>query len=278
MSKENKTGRPESFSAEYFSHSVHESDVLKVMYRKYKYEGFVAYYRLKEQVTKSDFHRIELKNDTQKHIFQMNMDVRQEVIDFLIDLLLQMGEMDKEQWEINQTIYLNKFVRQFKYLWYKRYKSIPDENGNYTDRTKKKDTNRVSAVGKGNNKVKYSSNNKVKESIKNSLSFSEYKEMYPNKDVEWSLNKYIDWDKNPSDEGAKVWLNREKKHKPKEYRKSTDGRNIAYCTKCGKQEFPDEFQLKQGSSCCRIEYTNVRPSNQQSSSLSSKKNNLSNNV
>ena len=34
----------------------------------------------------------------------MNMDVRQEVIDFLIDLLLQMEEMDKEQWEINQTI------------------------------------------------------------------------------------------------------------------------------------------------------------------------------
>ena len=68
MSNDKKNGRPESFSAEYFSHSVHESDVLKVMYRKYKYEGFVAYFRLKEQATKSDFHRIELKNDTPKSI------------------------------------------------------------------------------------------------------------------------------------------------------------------------------------------------------------------
>ena len=92
--------------------------LLKVMCRKYKYEGFSAYYRLLEQATKSDFHRIELKNDTQKHIFQMNMDERQKVIGFLIDLLLQMEEIDKEQWEINQTIYFNKFVRQFKYLWY----------------------------------------------------------------------------------------------------------------------------------------------------------------
>ena len=118
MQKESKTGRPESYSAEYFSNSVHESDILKVMYRKYKYEGFGAYYRLLEQAIKSDFHRIELKNDTQKNIFQMNKDERQKIIDFLIDLLLQMEEIYKEQWEINQTIYFNKFVRQFKYLWY----------------------------------------------------------------------------------------------------------------------------------------------------------------
>ena len=37
------------------------------------------------------------------------MDVRQEVIDFLIDVLL-IGEIDREQWELNKTIYLNKFV------------------------------------------------------------------------------------------------------------------------------------------------------------------------
>ena len=158
MPKLNKTGRPESFSAEYFSHSVHESDVLKVMYRKYKYEGFVAYFRLKEQATKSDFHRIELKNDTQKHIFQMNMDVRQEVIDFLINLLLQMEEMDKEQWEINQTIYLTKFVRQFKKLWYDRDKSIPDAKGNFINYKIEKGNNKISRTRKGNNRIEYNNN------------------------------------------------------------------------------------------------------------------------
>ena len=56
----------------------------------------------------------------------MNMDVRQEVIDFLIDVLLQIGEIDREQWELNKTIYLNKFVLQFKKLWFDRGKSIPD--------------------------------------------------------------------------------------------------------------------------------------------------------
>jgi len=64
MSKDKKTGRPESFNAEYFSHSVHESDVLQVIYRKFKYEGYAAYFRVKEQVAKADLNRIELNNDT----------------------------------------------------------------------------------------------------------------------------------------------------------------------------------------------------------------------
>lgn len=149
MNIDKKNGRPESFNAEYFSHSVHESDVLKVMYRKFKYEGYTADFRLKEQVAKAEYHRIELKNDTQWHIFLMNMDVSREVIDFLINVLLQTGEMNSEQWEKNQTIYLDKFVKQFKKLWYGRWKSIPDADGNYIDRSQNKETNIVSSTRNG---------------------------------------------------------------------------------------------------------------------------------
>ena len=259
MQKESKTGRPESYSAEYFSNSVHESDILKVMCRKYKYERFGAYYRLLEQAIKSDFHRIELKNDTQKHIFQMNMDVRQEVIDFLIDLLLQMEEMDKQQWEINQTIYLNKFVRQFKYLWYKRYKSIPDSNGNYTDRTKKKDTNRVSDVRKGNNRIEYNSNNKVEDNDI-ALTISEYEKLYPNKNLEF-VNNYIKTNPNPKHSKAINLCEIEMKTKPLSFNKTPSGLNKAWCSKCGNKAFPDDYQIKQGSECCIVEYTNEEPTN-----------------
>ena len=70
-----KTGRPESFNAEYFSHSVHENDELKIMMMKYKSDGYMAYYRLMECISKADYHRIELKNETQKQIFLMRMGV-----------------------------------------------------------------------------------------------------------------------------------------------------------------------------------------------------------
>ena len=33
----------------------------------------------------------------------------------------------------------------------------------------------------------------------------------------------------------------------------------AYCSKCGAREFPNKFQLKEGSSCCRVEYAPERP-------------------
>jgi hypothetical protein len=34
---------------------------------------------------------------------------------------------------------------------------------------------------------------------------------------------------------------------------------IAYCSKCGKKDFPNDYQLKRGSECCRIEYVPDKP-------------------
>ena len=269
MADNKKSGRPESFNARYFSHEVHESDELKVMYRKFKYEGYTAYFRLYECVSKANLHRVELKNDTQKDIFLMNMDVGQEVIDLLLNLLLQTGKMNSEQWEKNQTIYLDEFVKQFKYLWYKRNKKVPNANGDYQVHKKKKTSNKeintVSDVGKGNNRLEYNKikYDKIKEESKDdiSLSLSEFKEKYPHlKDVSKSLNKYTSFTKKPTKEGASRWLDREKDIKQPEFKKSKNGFYIAYCSKCGNKDFPnDNFQLKNGSSCCHVEYQNKRP-------------------
>ena len=39
------------------------------------------------------------------------------------------------------------------------------------------------------------------------------------------------------------------------FRKTNTGLYKAYCSKCGKREFPNnEYQLKQGSSCCAVDY------------------------
>tara|TARA_B100001248_G_scaffold101216_1_gene75248 strand:+ start:248 stop:556 length:309 start_codon:yes stop_codon:yes gene_type:complete len=88
---------------------------------------------------------------------------------------------------------------------------------------------------------------------------NEYEELFPHKNVSKSLEKYLKYDKSPIHTKALKWLENEKELKPLEFKKSADGKNIAYFKKCGNQEFPDNFQLKQGSSCCNVEYTNVRP-------------------
>ena len=92
------------------------------------------------------------------------------------------------------------------------------------------------------------------------LSVNESEELFPHKNVSKSLEKYLEYDKSPIHTKALKWLENEKELKPLEFKKSADGKNIAYCKKCRKQEFPDDFQLKQGSSCCHADYTSVRPS------------------
>jgi len=212
-----KTGRPESFNAEYFSHSVHENDELKVMMMKYKSEGYMAYYRLMACVTKADLHRIELKNEVQKNIFIMNMGVNQEIIDFLFDLLLQTGLMNAEQWEKNQTIYLDKFVKQFKKLWYDRDKSIPDADGKYNDWNPQKDgTNKVSRTGNGYSIVEDSiiEENTGKENMEEEvgerkdsipIDLLHFRNEYPGLDVKKEFDEYITYTKQPSKDSFDLW-------------------------------------------------------------------------
>ena len=68
--------------------------------------------------------------------------------------------------------------------------------------------------------------------------------------IKWRDNN-IEWDKT----GKKSISNYESKFKPL---KSGNGYN-AFCSKCGKREMPSKWQLKDGSSCCRVEYVAEKP-------------------
>ena len=49
-----------------------------------------------------------------------------------------------------------------------------------------------------------------------------------------------------------------KMNKKAVFKKNRMGLRIAYCSKCGKQHFPDDWQLKQRSSCCTANWS-VKP-------------------
>jgi len=61
----------------------------------------------------------------------------------------------------------------------------------------------------------------------------------------------------------KKWEKPKKEHKSFEakFGKTKTGLYLAYCSRCGKKETPnDSWQLKDGSNCCRVEYTETKPS------------------
>ena len=113
------------------------------------------------------------------------------------------------------------------------------------------DTPVIQLENKDNNKI-----NNNKESGNDSLlSLNEYEKKFPDKNVNKSLNKYLDYTNNPTNEGATRWLKNEKSKKKPEFRKSPTGCFIAYCSKCGNKQMPNnEWQIREGSSCCHVEY------------------------
>jgi hypothetical protein len=256
-----KTGRPELWNVQYFPHFTEHSNELGLMLHKYKSKGYMAYYRLCEALAKADRHKIYLQNDTQKDTFIMNMGVDQEVIDYLIKTMLDNGRMDRDTWENEKAIWIQDFVEKLNPIWYKRGKRLPKKDGTVESIFREQvDNNRGS--GTGNSELSKVKLNEMKSSELNDdslLTFEEYQKLFPDTDINKSLEKLFIRDPNPSHEGVLGWLKNEKNKKKAEFRQTKTGLNIAYCSTCGKKEFPDQFQLKQGSTCHHVEYVTEKP-------------------
>ena len=104
-------------------------------------------------------------------------------------------------------------------------------------------------------KEKKSKEKKSREGDEVLLSIDEYQKLYPEKDVQRSINKFMGYYENPTHSNAINWLEKEKLNKQSKFRKTKTGLFIAYCSRCGDKHMPNnEYQLKQGSTCCRVEY------------------------
>ena len=113
------------------------------------------------------------------------------------------------------------------------------------------DTPVIQLENKDNNKI----NNNKESGNESLLSFDKYQKQFPDKNVIKSLSKYLDYTDNPTHEGVTRWLKREKSKKKPVFSKTKTDLFIAYCSKCGKKELPnDKWQLKRGSECHRVEY------------------------
>jgi hypothetical protein len=190
---------------------------------------------------------------------------------------VEVGEVPKglrfytNRWNWGSTKKVSNFLKGLEKLGYIKIKGntpitvvkilgwIPRRKHEETQ--KKHEGNRsytpvIQLENKDNNKI-----NNNKESGNDSLlSFDEYEKQFPDKNVNKSLGKYLDYTNNPSHKGAIEWLTNEKEKKKPQFRKTPTGLLIAYCSKCGNQEFPnDEWQLKRGSECHKVEYVLEKP-------------------
>lgn len=260
MSINKNTGRPISKNVDYFPHKCKDDKELTFIRHKYKSEGYEVFYRTQQALGDAENHFIDLNDEIQKSMFYMIMQVSKDLVNAVIKDLVLLGWLDKETFN-DGYLWSDKFIESIRAVYIRRKGQVPQ----------KKDIYRVSTYRNTsiveNSKVKDSIVENSRESKDEELSLSDFKKEYPQlKDVTKSLDKYKSFTKKPTKEGARNWLNREKNIKPPEFKKSNNGSYLAWCSKCFSKQFPNDYQIKQGSECCRVEYLNEKPTKNQTSS------------
>ena len=250
--------RPDSKNVFYFPHYTKSTSELDLIEHKHNSEGYKAYYRLQEMVADADYHRLSLATQDDKEMFELGMNCRQEVVDDVIRILLDRGRIDRELWEKEDVIWWQDFVETLKPVYLNRRKPLPDKTIVTTSNN---------SISTGSN-IEKRKEKKIKEKESREkgdslLSLDEYEKQFLDKDVKKSLSKYKDFTDKPTHKGATKWLKREMCKKKPEFRKSPTGCFIAYCSKCGNKVMPNnEWQIREGSSCCHVEYVPANPMKQ----------------
>ena len=65
--------RPESKNVFYFPHYTKSTSELGLIEHKHGSEGYKAYYRLQELVADADYHRLSIKTEDEKAMFELGM-------------------------------------------------------------------------------------------------------------------------------------------------------------------------------------------------------------
>ena len=263
MSKDKKNGRPISNNVDYFPHKCKDDKELRFIQHKYKSEGYEVFYRLQQCLGDAEHHRIDLGNDLERQMFEMSMSVNKEVVYGVIDILVGMNWLDKELYQKEKVLWSDKFINSIRVVYINRGREVPNKKGIYRVSTCRNKSIVEYSIEK-DSKEEDSKEEKSKDDSALSISF--YEKQYPNKDLTY-VNKYLSTGINPKHSKAVELCEKERNYK---FKKSSTGGYIAYCSKCGGKQFPDKFQAKQGSSCCRVEYLPIKPSNNSVNQLQSK--------
>ena len=245
--KNNPSGRPESWNADYFPHHTEVPMELKFLEHVYGAEGYRAYYRIQEQLSKADYHFINLENDYDMLTFKLNCNVPGEILSEVLKYLVDREILDREMYEQNK-LWMPSLVNKLKPLYANRRKDPPRKVGTEIVSTCR--NTQYSKVKKRKEKKRKDSSITTIDDLK--IKFSEI-------DVDKSLDKL----KKHNDEfelsDAIKWLNKDLTEgwnkKQEKFKKTINGDIIAYCSKCGKKDILGAIKgAYQLSSCCNADY------------------------
>lgn len=252
MSEKKKVGRPKSKNVPYFPHYSEGTTELHYLENVYGAEGYRAFYRLLELLTKTNDHYIELKTEAQILTFRYSMKVEKEVLDKAIEYLVEMKVIDNHMYHEENIIWIPDLVDCFKLVYYKRGRKSPEKVGN-----KIVSDTRNSHYSTVTNKVTNQTKKQTK--VVKAKTTTHYKNQYPDIDVDKSLKKLLAKNPNADDGDITRWLDSDMINgmniKPPDFEQYETGLYKVFCAKCNTKGFANnEKDARYGESCCGVEW------------------------
>ena len=170
--------------------------------------------------------------------------------------------VDYQYGELNENVNAHKSVINLltKYGLYVDNQLLPNSSSTVKDQ----DQDQYKVLDKDNKK------DQLKEIQK---TIPKLKKQFPNKNIEFEYQKWNDWmsskGKRYKDYSAafRNWLRNDqfdkidKKSLSDQFKKTPTGLFKAFCMKCGRSHYPNEYQIKQSSSCCGVDWSPTPTSN-----------------
>lgn len=147
--------RPKKQSADYFPHFVNSiaSDTVFVLEGRYGNDGYAFWFRMLEMLTASDGHFLQLDKTSRWLAFCQKMNVDEGKACKIINLLVDLGQIDRELWFGAKIIWVEGLLINLEPLYKNRRRETPKKPSFYR---RNSDQNEVSTYENPQSKVEYS--------------------------------------------------------------------------------------------------------------------------
>lgn len=118
--------RPEKRTVDYFPHIIKNGKTITILENKFGNDGYAFWFKLLEILGSTEGHVYEYKNPSEKEFLHARTKVKGEKAVEILDLLADLGAIDKELWGEN-IIWSDNFVENIEDVYSRRKVNVPQK-------------------------------------------------------------------------------------------------------------------------------------------------------
>jgi len=115
-------------NVDYFPHSVTHGKKMFYLRDKYGNDGYAVWFMLLEELGKSEYHYLDLKDPVSLMYLSSQFKVTEDILNEIIECLVKFGEFDQDLWISENILFNQKFVENIKDAYKKRSNECIDKN------------------------------------------------------------------------------------------------------------------------------------------------------